>query len=129
MNTLKWVVTGGILIIIISSGHGLSRLGRPYNGLLFNAHKLLALAAVVLFVITLVRINRTTPLGAAWALGALVGFFVLGLFITGALHSIQAQGGLGNLSQSAQAAIRLVHRLFPYLAAASGVLTLLLLKA
>jgi hypothetical protein len=69
-------------------GFWLSRSGRPYNGLLFNFHKLIALAAVIVTVVQLVRILESTELPAlSIALLALAAFCVVGLFVSGALMS------------------------------------------
>jgi hypothetical protein len=40
-------VPGLAFLLMLAFGLWLSRVGRPYNGLLFNIHKLLALGAVV----------------------------------------------------------------------------------
>lgn len=41
-------ITGILFLLTLVFGFWLSRAGKPYNGLLFNVHKLLALGTVVL---------------------------------------------------------------------------------
>ena len=43
----KIISSGALFIITIASGFWLSNIGRPYNALAFNVHKLIALAAVI----------------------------------------------------------------------------------
>jgi hypothetical protein len=59
MTTGQLQVAGAGLfsLFLFLSGFWLSRSGKPYNGIIFNIHKLIALTAVVLFVITLYRTN------------------------------------------------------------------------
>lgn len=45
-----------LLALTLAFGFWFSRLGRPYNGLLFNIHKLTALGAVVLAVLQILPI-------------------------------------------------------------------------
>jgi ApbE superfamily uncharacterized protein (UPF0280 family) len=129
MNTLdsRWGLAAAAAVVIFASGYGLARSGRPYNGLLFTVHKLTALAAVVLLAVTLVRANGTAPLPpGAWLAGALAGVAVVALFVTGALHSVMAEGGMTALGTGARTAIGVVHKGFPYVAALTAAVALLL---
>lgn len=64
-------------------GFWLSNIGKPYNGLLFNIHKLIALGAVVLAVIQLTKIpNLLMPPSLV-----LAALSVIALFVSGALMS------------------------------------------
>lgn len=76
------------LLLTLVFGWWLSRLGRPYHGLLFNLHKLLALAVFVLTLLPLIGMLRGTEPGAfVMALLAFAGLGVLMLFVSGALMS------------------------------------------
>ncbi len=89
MNTdlLRSAGACAIYLVIFVSGFSLSRSGKPYNGIVFNLHKLIALALVVVFAVIL---YRAAPLTAGeFIAGAAVGVFFLGLFITGGLVSIE----------------------------------------
>ncbi len=44
MNLSSIAIAMGAAVIIVGTGYALHRTGRPYNGLLFNVHKLIALA-------------------------------------------------------------------------------------
>jgi phosphoglycerol transferase MdoB-like AlkP superfamily enzyme len=83
----KFTAPGMGLALTIAFGFWLSRLGKPYNGILFNVHKLIALAVVVLAGI---QISKMTDLAASPLLIVLivVGLCVVALFASGALMSI-----------------------------------------
>ena len=73
----------------LAFGFWLSRAGKPYNGVLFNIHKLLALAAVIVAVFEIRKTLQGD--GAAPIYGvviALTGVSIIALFATGALMSI-----------------------------------------
>jgi hypothetical protein len=78
-----------IFVLTLATGLWLSSLGKPYRVGVFNVHKLIALAAVVLVVIELVNNWGALDAGALGViLLALAGVGVLALFATGALLSI-----------------------------------------
>lgn len=89
MNILSRLVIPGIAFILtVAFGLWLSRSGRPYNGLLFNVHKLIALAAVIVTVIQFARIFGDADLPVlSIALLALAGLGSVALFVSGALMS------------------------------------------
>ncbi len=60
----RFAIPAIVFILTLAFGFFLTRLGRPYHGLLFNVHKLAALAAVVVTVIQLVRVFRGVDLAA-----------------------------------------------------------------
>ena len=69
-------------------GFWLSHSGKPYNGILFNIHKLVALAAVILMVVQLSRLhNNADSLALIIALLIMAGICVVALFASGALMS------------------------------------------
>lgn len=86
----KFYPITALLVLIVFFGIWVNRTGKPYHGILFNIHKLLALGAVVL---TAVRLFRLDPFGTFPTLNLiLLGLAVLGvvaLFATGAVMSIQ----------------------------------------
>ncbi len=89
MNILsRFVIAGIVFILTLVFGFWLSRSGRPYNGLLFNIHKLIALAAVIVTVVQLVGVLKGTDLPVlSIALLALAALCAVGLFVSGALMS------------------------------------------
>lgn len=118
-NQSRLIVGGLFALCIIVSGFVLSRGGKPYHVAIFTVHKLIALAAVVLFFITLFRLSRESALNAGEiiaALGSTLCF--VALFATGALLS---------LNQPVPELVRTIHHLAPYFAllCATGALLLL----
>ena len=110
---------GMFFLVIFASGFWLSRTGKPYNGFLFNVHKLIALAALVLFAITVYRTNQSAALGAtALIAAAATGLFALGLLVT---------GGLASIDQQMPGFVVMLHHIAPYIALISSGVTLLLL--
>ena len=89
MNTIpRFAVPGIVFILTLAFGFWLSRSGRPYNSLLFNAHKLIALAAVIVTVVQLVRILKGVYLPTlSLALLVVAAICAAGLFASGALMS------------------------------------------
>jgi hypothetical protein len=84
-----------LLLFLITVGFGfwVSRSGTPYPVVLFNIHKLAALAGVVL---AAVRIRSGSTLGelSGWVAAGVVaiGVCVMVLFATGAVMSIREEG-------------------------------------
>ena len=50
-----------LLVLTLVSGFRLSHAGRPYNGIFFNSHKLLAFGAVVISVMRIYRMPGVAP--------------------------------------------------------------------
>ena len=110
MDILSNFLTIGIIFLLtLAFGFWLSRIGKPYNGILFSIHKLLALAAVIVAVF---EIRKTLQSDGAFpfynVLIALTGVSIIALFATGALMSI------GKLNYAVSLTI---HKITPILAA------------
>lgn len=106
MNIFKLMLLPGILfLVIIGFGLWVSKVGKPYNSLLFNIHKLIALGAVIL---TGIRVFNLDPINnfpyMAIILIALAVLGVIGMFATGAVMSIK---------DDVPRAALLIHRIFP----------------
>ena len=85
----KFLVSGLILLLTIIFGFWLSKLGKPYNGALFNVHKLLALGAVVAAGIQVARMLRSVDMQTLVViLWMVAGLSVVALFASGALMSM-----------------------------------------
>ena len=76
-----------LFLLTLAFGFWLSKVGKPYNGALFNIHKLIALGAVVFAVIQISKTGVTGPPLLVVAFIA-VGLCVVALFASGALMSI-----------------------------------------
>ena len=85
----KFIVPGIGLILTILTGFILERSGKSLTGLLFNVHKLVALAAVVLTIIQLVKVFKTLEVQPLMILLlVLCVLCVLALFASGGLMSV-----------------------------------------
>jgi metallo-beta-lactamase class B len=89
METLSRFTYPGVLFLLtLAFGFWLSRVGRPYHGILFNVHKLIALGAVVTAVIQFTKMPGLidAPILITGLL-VVVGLCVVALFASGALMS------------------------------------------
>jgi hypothetical protein len=121
-NQLRVLGTGLFFLLILFSGYWLSRSGKPYSTIVFNIHKLVAVAAVVLLGITVYRIHRAGALSAIELLATIVtGLFFLGTMVTGGLLSIP-------IDKAMPAIVRKLHQVMPYLTVLSTAVTLYFLR-
>jgi hypothetical protein len=90
MDTISKFLTPGIVFLLtLGFGLWLSLAGKPYNGLLFNLHKLIALGAVILAGMQLYQLMKNLPpQGLLITLIVLAVLGVLALFASGAFMSI-----------------------------------------
>ncbi|MBN1305756.1 MAG: hypothetical protein JXA13_15065 [Anaerolineales bacterium] len=116
-------------LLIYISGFLLSQLEKPYNTSVFTFHKLVGLvfAAFLIWIIRKQHLDSplTQPEITAIVITALV--FIM-LTAAGGLLSIEAAGKLENASQVLKNFISLAHKLLPYLATASTIITLYVLS-
>ena len=127
-NALRWVGAGAFFLVILLSGYGLSRSGKPYGTIVFNVHKLIAVAAVVTLGITVYRMNRAGTLPAAGLLSAIVtGVFFIGTMATGGALSVEA-GTPVTMPATVLAIVHKLHQVTPYLTVLSTAVTLFLLR-
>jgi len=88
MERLSTFSLAGILFALtLAFGFWLSWAGKPYNNLLFNTHKLIALGAVVVTAVRMVRLLRVMESQPLMLLLAFAAVLVLALFASGALMS------------------------------------------
>jgi hypothetical protein len=101
MDTVSKFLTPGIVFLLtLVFGFWLSLAGKPYNGLLFNLHKLIALGAVILAGRQFYLLMKgLSPQGWLIALIVIAAIGVLALFASGAFMSI------GNLDYQAMLTI------------------------
>jgi hypothetical protein len=106
MNTLsRFAIPAAIFVLTLVFGFWLSHSGRPYNGPLFNIHKLAALAAVI---VTAVQLSRM--LGNADSPSLLIILLVLAALCVVALF---ASGALMSAGKLDYALMRAIHRVAP----------------
>jgi len=112
-------VTGLLLLFTLVFGVWLSNTGKPYNSVLFNIHKLIALGAVISTAVTVSHLRTGIDI-QTFALGAIVvtGLLFLSLFVSGALLSI---------GKPEHVAILTIHRIAPFLVVISAAATMYVL--
>ena len=104
MNAMTQFTTPVLAFIsTLILGFWLSKVGKPYNGILFNFHKLIALGTVILVTVQIYEMVRILELQALFIILIIVaGICVVALFASGAFLSI------GNLNY---AVVLTVHRI------------------
>jgi hypothetical protein len=108
----------GFLLTLVF-GFWLSRRGRPYNGLLFNIHKLIALASVILAATRIYQLLKPLDIQAPIAILLVISALsVVALFLSGALMSA---------NQGEYRTIKLIHNASPFILVLSAACTAYLL--
>ncbi len=102
----KVIITGSFFLVIFLLGFLLSRSGKPYPGLLFNIHKLIALGALVYVAVMVYNAHRAAPLAPA--------VIILVLFTGVCFVLTIVAGGLLNIDRS-PSFLAIIHRFSPYL--------------
>ena len=117
INPLTVLATIALFVLVFGLGFMLQRRGRPHNVLLLTAHKLIAMAALIIMAITVIRINRVTPLDtiALVASAATAAFFVVAII----------SGGLVSTDKPAPALARALHWATPFLTVTCAAATFL----
>lgn len=116
VSASRIVAVGVLFFLTLVFGVWLSRVGKPYSSLLFNIHKLIALAAVVVTAITVYQARAAVTIGSISLIAVVaIGLLCVALFVSGALLSI---------GQPDVAVILSVHRVAPWLVVIAVALTL-----
>ena len=120
MSITSNLLTPGIgFLLVLFFGFWLSKLGKPYNGILFNIHKLVALGTVIVAVMQIYKVLKLMELQALIVVLIIVtAISVVALFASGAFMSI------GNVNYQVMKA---VHNVAPVLAVTAMALTIYLL--
>ena len=121
MDTVSKFITPGIVFLLtLVFGLWLSLSGNPYNGILFNIHKLIALGAVIATAIQIYNALKNAETQALLiALIVLTGLCVVALFVTGALMS---------MGKPAYDILLTTHKVAPFLAVMAIAATIYLLN-
>jgi hypothetical protein len=108
LNTIsEFAVPGIIFLLTLVFGFWLSLYGKPYNGILFNVHKLIALGTVVLTSVQVYKsLKVTEPRPLLIVSIVIVVACVVALFVSGAFLSI------GNMKYET---LKLIHNIAPIL--------------
>jgi uncharacterized protein YneF (UPF0154 family) len=108
------------LVVIFALGFWLSRAGRPFNSLLLNLHKLIALGVAVYLAVTAYRMHQAASLsGTELAVVVVTGVLFLASGII---------GGLVSLEKPPPTVLLRLHLILPILTAVSTAATLYLLR-
>jgi len=117
--TLKITGIGLLFLLMIFSGIWLTKTGKPYTPVLFNVHKLLSLAAVVLAGIQAYSLFKNADAGSLeLTLLILAGVLFIVLFVS---------GGLLNEDLKIYHLLRALHRITPLVAVTLTVVVFYLL--
>lgn len=89
METIwEYLFLGTVCLITMFFGFWLSDKGKPYNGILFNAHKLIALLGVILIALRAADIYNRVAANRLLAVPIVIAALcILMLFVSGALMS------------------------------------------
>ena len=116
----KFVLPGIAFVLTLAFGFWVSHLGRPYNGLLFNVHKLIALGAVIATIVQLTKVlKNANALVLIIVLLVVTALCVIALFASGAFMSI------GNVDYGLMLT---VHRIAPVVLVIAMVIISIMLK-
>jgi hypothetical protein len=108
-------------LVTVAFGFWLSRLGKPYHGLLFNVHKLIALATVILAGLAVNQVLKGMDVATLIALLlVLAALSVIALFVSGALMSA---------AKGEYRVMKLVHNLSPFILVIAMGMTVYLLRS
>ena len=90
MDTItRFTIPGIAFLLTLTFGLWVSYSGKPYNGILFNIHKLIALGAVIVTIIQLSKmLSSADSMALITVLLVLAGVCIVALFATGALMSM-----------------------------------------
>ncbi|MBN2549056.1 MAG: hypothetical protein JXB15_07865 [Anaerolineales bacterium] len=99
----RFATPGLLLVLTVAFGFWLSSQGKPYNGLLFNVHKLFALGAVVLMVLQFSKSMESLHLNT----------LIITLLVVSAICAVAlfASGALMSLGKLDYTIVLLVHRI------------------
>lgn len=95
MENSKIIINSALILITIVLGAILHKTGKPYNNLLFTAHKLITLGFVVYFAIVLVNYNNLqgfNPVLIAFTVLLLLSIIIL--MVSGGLLSVDKMENL-----------------------------------
>lgn len=113
------IIIGILFLAMIITGLLLSKGGRPLNTILFTIHKLTAVVAIILIVILVYKLNKSSSIGTGKSTAfVLTGILLAMTFISGALLSFD---------KLVHPVILAIHKIFPYLAILSTAITIYLL--
>jgi len=116
----KIISTGAAFIFILISGFILSKIGKPYNPLFFNIHKLISLGVLIYAIVITVQIFKCAEVyNPVYYILLIIILLSIAAFIT---------GGILSAKDNAKEIILTIHRIVSLLILA-GVVILIFLQA
>lgn len=116
---IRILLTILIFLLMIISGVGLSRKGKPYNVILFNIHKMISLGAIGMMLITVLYYSKDSIIGKNE---------VMSIIITGILFlTLLISGGLLNIKKEMPKILLVLHRALPIVLLVSAFFAVFLL--
>ena len=92
-TVIRFLTPGIIFLLTLASGIWLSNSGKPYNSLIFNIHKLIALGTVVVIAVQIFNTVKSSGMQSLLVGVIVVAVLcVIALFATGAMMSIGNPG-------------------------------------
>ncbi|MCA9908055.1 MAG: hypothetical protein KC519_05345 [Anaerolineae bacterium] len=123
----KPMIYGLALVVTLVSGFILSNLGKPYNTIFFNVHKLVAVGMTLFVAVTVFNLFKANGLEAISVLVfAVTGALFLTLIVSGGLLSVVA-GTDVTLSAATLQIVQRVHQIAPVLALIASAVSLYVL--
>jgi len=118
--TTKLIATGVLGGLTLISGVLVTKAGRPLNAVLFNLHKMIAVTAVALIIISVVQLYKAGEAKAIIELGMII--------LTGILFAaLVATGGMLSFEREWPDVVLKVHQILPLLSLAVSVVCAILL--
>jgi hypothetical protein len=99
----KIIITGILFLVTIASGIALSKTGRPLNPMIFNIHKLIAIAGVILTGMIIYNLQKKSAINFI-----LISLIILSLIFTVALF---ASGGFLSFDKPAEVTVLRIHNI------------------
>jgi hypothetical protein len=116
----KFITPSVIFLLTLAFGVWLSKIGKPLNTVIFTAHKLIALAAVIFTGITIYSLIKNLE----------IHFFIIALIIAVGLCIVAlfASGTVLSLDMPTQNIPLIIHRIAPLLAVVCMAMTIYLIS-
>ncbi|MCL4247037.1 MAG: hypothetical protein KJ065_02675 [Anaerolineae bacterium] len=123
----KPMIFGLALVVTLISGFILSNLGKPYNTVFFNIHKLVAVGMTIFVAVTVFNLFKSSGMDAIYVLVfAITGLLFVTLIVTGGLLSVVA-GTDVTLNAATLQIVQRVHQIAPVLALIASAVSLYVL--
>ena len=116
----KLVAAGVLGVLTLISGVLLTKAGRPLNSFLFNLHKMIAVVAIGLIIMSAVQLYKAGETKAVMELGLIL---LAGILFSG----LVATGGMLSFEREWPSVVLKIHQVFPLLSLGISALSVFLL--